>query len=485
MFTITRRSARILRSVLRRAFGSRAPGPALCFTAAAGTLSVRAKSADVAVEHRMVTDAADQTLWLPFQFLSDCEGRNDEPVQIEASGKAHVAAQWRDGNVPQIVKYDSPDHRSDADEFPTLPGTFAENPPGLLKALVDAGDTTDPDSARFSLGHLQLQPGGVIAATDGRQLLAQSGFAFPWEEAVLVPRSRVFSSPGLPRDQPVRIGRAGDWVALHLGEWTVWLAVHKDRRFPDVERHIPQPADAVARCRFSAADAEFLVQALPKLPTDEGPNWPVTVDLNGQIAVRAKGADQTKLTELILNSSTWSGQPIRINTNRQYLARAMKLGLREMSFESDKSPIVCQDESRRYVWMPLDPESALAPGDDAVRIESSPVEEPASSPKPKIRRKVQPVSEQTNNRDTQPTNSQTDANGHEKTNGHARKGTGRKTEARDTATLIEQAEKFRTALHELTLQANGLVKSLKQHRRQSRMIQNTLDSIRQLKGLGV
>ena len=72
-----------------------------------------------------------------------------------------------------------------------------------------------------------------------------------------------------------------------------------------------------------------------------------------------------------------------------------------------------------------------------------------------------------------------------KSNGHTRKITGRKAELQDAAALIAQAEKFRTALHDLMHQANGLVKSLKQHRRQSRAIQSTLDSIRQLKGLGV
>ena len=60
-----------------------------------------------------------------------------------------------------------------------------------------------------------------------------------------------------------------------------------------------------------------------------------------------------------------------------------------------------------------------------------------------------------------------------------------KTSQQDIAALIEQAEKLRTALHDLMCQASGLVKALKQHRRQSRAVQNTLASLRQLKTLGV
>lgn len=71
-----------------------------------------------------------------------------------------------------------------------------------------------------------------------------------------------------------------------------------------------------------------------------------------------------------------------------------------------------------------------------------------------------------------------------KVNGHARKSIG-KAEQHDTAALIEQATKLRTSLHDLLHEASALVKALKQHRRQSRAIQNTLASLKQLKGLGV
>ncbi len=83
------------------------------------------------------------------------------------------------------------------------------------------------------------------------------------------------------------------------------------------------------------------------------------------------------------------------------------------------------------------------------------------------------------------------ANGQAATNGQAkpeianRRTSNRKGGQQDIAGLIEQAEKFRTAAHDLTHQANELVKALKQHRRQNRAIECTLASIRQLKGLGV
>jgi hypothetical protein len=386
-----------MRAVVRRALGTRRLGPAVCFTVAAGTLSVKARSADIVVEHRLPTDAAAETLWLPFEFLDDCSGKHDEPVRIEATGKGRITAQWRDGSVPQIVQYDSA-VPPDADKFPGPPETFTENPAGLLKALDDACDTTDPSPTQFAMDCVQWRGAtGSLAASDGRHLLVQSGFQFPWQEDLLVPGSRVFGSPELPQDAPVRVGKTGNWVAIVVEPWTIYLAVNVDGRFPDVTRHIPSAAEAKAHCLFSAADAGFLAETLPRLPCDDDGNRPVTLDLNGHVAVRAKPSDSTRPTEVVLTGSSFSGEPIRVNTNRTYLTRAMRLGLRERSITDTETALACSDEYRTYVWMPLSPESAIPPAADAIRIESAGDEPQTPTTQPQTRKRVSPVSDPVSN----------------------------------------------------------------------------------------
>jgi hypothetical protein len=457
---------------MRRAFGTRGHGPAICITVAADMLNVKARFADIAVEYSEPTSASDETLWLPFQFLDDCAGKQDEPVHIEVTGKKRCTAQWRDGSVPQIVRYDSKPP-ADTDKFPVRPETFAENRAGFLEALTVAADTCDPDSMRYALGHLQLRgEQGTIVATDGRQLLVQNGFQFPWTGDILVPRSKIFASAELPHDLPVQVGKTENWMAIGVGHWMIHLAVNVDGRFPDFTRHIPQIDSARARCSFSLADADFLAETLPRLPCDDDYNRPVTLDLNGQVAVRAKPSDSTRPTEVVLSGSSFSGEPIRVNMNRDYLTRAMRLGLRELNITSDKTALACVDDRRQYVWMPLGPESVIPPAKDAIRIVPPGTNPEISITQPQIERKVSPVSEPITNH-----------------NGHATKTNGQvcrsKASQQDIAGLIEQAEKLRTALHDLMCQASGLVKALKQHRRQSRAVQNTLASLRQLKTLGV
>ena len=56
--------------------------------------------------------------------------------------------------MPQLLRYE---HDQVADtEFPVAPAELVDNPPGLLKALRDAVDTSDPEPTRYALSNVQL-----------------------------------------------------------------------------------------------------------------------------------------------------------------------------------------------------------------------------------------------------------------------------------------------------------------------------------------
>jgi hypothetical protein len=135
--------------------------------------------------------------------------------------------------------------------------------------------------------------------------------------------------------------------------------------------------------------------------------------------------------------------------------------------------------------MPLEPGAAIEPSEGSIRIESPKAQASAPAttsppPQPKTERKVQPVSEPIAN-----TNGKATSNGQARTETATSKSSRHKAKQQDIAALIDQAIKFRTAAHDLMHEAGELAKALKQHRRQSRAVQQTLDQIRTLKGLGV
>mgnify|MGYP001023279714 CR=1 FL=1 len=83
-----------------------------------------------------------------------------------------------------------------------------------------------------------------------------------------------------------------------------------------------------------------------------------------------------------------------------------------------------------------------------------------------------------------PANGTASGNGHAlKTNGRVRRASDHESDLRNTTALIEHAQKLRAALHSLLHEASELVKSLKQHRRQSRAVQQTIAQLRTLKTL--
>ena len=231
MITITRRLALQLRTVLRRAFGNfRGTGPAVGIIAGKEGLTVKSMSGDVAVECRLPGERPTESLWLPFEFLADVAGNSDSEVDLEATGGNQTSAHWRTGSVPQIVTYDAREAIA-VDKFPVLPTAFTSNPPGLLQALHVASEVTAHEGVRYATDRVQLAPDGTINATDGHQLLIQAGFTFPWQEPVLVPWNKVFTSPELPQDQPVAVAKSGDWIAVSAGRWTIYLRIDT-RRYP-------------------------------------------------------------------------------------------------------------------------------------------------------------------------------------------------------------------------------------------------------------
>ena len=53
------------------------------------------------------------------------------------------------------------------------------------------------------------------------------------------------------------------------------------------------------------------------------------------------------------------------------------------------------------------------------------------------------------------------------------------------ASLVEDAEHLKTSLRDAISKTNELIAGLKRHRKQSKAVQSTLNSLRQLQSLGV
>ena len=262
--------------------------------------------------------------------------------------------------MPCAVEYELT-NTDTASNLPELADNFAQNEASLLKALDDAMNTVSTDAIRFATNKIQLRgQKGEIVATDGRQLLWQSGYQFPWTEDLLVPRIKAFACSELSNSESVAIGKTAKHVCIRVGNWTFYLPIDKEGRFPKAENVIPSKVSATTHLQLDDKDVTFLTKTLPRLPGDEGIQSPVTLDLNGQVVVRARAEEQERSTEAILSRSRTSGHSLRFPTNRNHLSRALNLGFTEIHFASADRPVLCEDQRRKFVFLGLGKDAALA-----------------------------------------------------------------------------------------------------------------------------
>ncbi len=321
--------------------------------------------------------------------------------------------------------------------------------------------------------------------------MIEHGFEFPWQGDALVPRTKLFDGRDLPSDLPVEIGLTPNHAVFRAGSWTFWLTLEKQGRFPTVENIIPATDSATTHLCLSAEDTSFLLDVVPRLPTEADQQGRVTLDLNGRVALLAKGDGPAPVTQVVLRNSQRNGDEVRLNTDRQFLVRAAQLGFREFELRESESPIVCRDEHRIYLWSVLADGPALIVGPDSVQLESplaTTTSPAAARPLPPPRR-ARATPERNpypmpRNRiaETLAASAPTPANGSASPpsnhNGdHDQRGS--------FNVILQQAETAKTSLHDAFTQINHLIGSLKRHRRQSKLMQTTLASLKQLQSLEV
>jgi hypothetical protein len=455
-------------------------------------LTIRCQNHRAAIQYYDPGSLPDARIVLPAKALEDFAGQDDTPVSLEAVADKKIVVRWSANGIPQRRLYDEATIKPSV-VFPALPQPFSENPPGTLKQLDDACQTCADESIRFALTNLQLRgKQGQIVATDGRHAFLQSGFSFPWQGDLLVPRTRVFGSKELDATSPVRIGRAQNWAVFQVGPWTICLAIDTEGRFPQTDDLWPIADRAASRVELSDEDARFLLARIGCLPGDQEFNFPVTLDLNGEVIVRGKSTDQPQPTDLVLSGSIYSGPPRRVNTSRLFVARALRLGFRQFSFFGDSSPLLAVDGPRQYLWMPLAADDAAAPSNDAIRILSSEASHSGNGSRRsgRLAKPRGPINRMKNHHATS-----THGNGHTNGQSHGNDQAANQSPsnsmaaesndhtAASNATVLEQAHALRGVLRDALTKTNELVLSIKRHKRKSRLVESTLASLRQLQSI--
>lgn len=462
MISITRKLVRTLRAVFKRSGdGTRRQSPPILFDANTDGLWIWCHSERTVVSYHLPAPQPAVRFMISFADLAELEGGRDHPITLNPTGDI-VEAHWTDAGVPQ--------HRSftalDCSELknPSMPEQMAVLGDDAFPELAEVSRSCGEGQVRYALDCLQLRgQAGEAVGSDALNLLITSGFRWPWTDNLLIPRSKLFSSPDLATAGPVSTGCTEQHVVFQAGRWTLWFAIEKELRYPTFEHVIPDMTQALTRVTFAPDDQRFLEQTISRLPHDSDEHLPVTMHCNGHVAIRGQGADGP-VTELVLSQSTVQGEEVLINMNRDYLRRAARLGLSELGLWKDTTPMLCSDARHRFVWQPLSNAQVLRPSPDNISIHS---------PTATVVRH-QPLSP-SKNVDTMPETT-------------ASKVTPAISEMESVKAAVEDlppdpieaAEQLRDLLRDTVGKANRLISALKRQKRQHQFVRSTLASLKQL-----
>lgn len=465
---------------------TRAPG-SVRFSADRDGLTLLSQDHRLTVSLRISHSCEPCILGIPVACLADCSQRSEGDVSIAPRDNGAIVS-WTDRSVPVEREYDL----IDSDHFvdvPTSPEVWSDNPASLLDALRDAMRITDPGSTRYALSCVQLDgKDGEIASTDSHQALVQKGFTFPWNEKLLISTSKIFEATVLPRDAAVRVGKTEKHVHFAVGPWRIAFDIQTEGRFPDVRRIIPDDAAVSSKLQLHTADAQFLAQRIDQLPMSDDPEQPVTVDLNGSVAIRSRRSKDAVATELVLGRSQRLGNEVRFATDRRYLKRAIDLGFSEVGVTSKDGPAICRDAHREFLWAILSSDATVPPSDQIIQINS--IAEPAPQNQPD-----QPVilatSSENSDSSQRRSRSQSQPIRHLKTSKRtsSRKATMSKNpDSASTPTeaeLITQLLELRTKLRTIESSIVTIARHLRSRRKQQQQMKATLASLKQLQTLDV
>lgn len=359
-------------------------------------------------------------------------------VALEACGSQHAAARWREGDAERT-------HRLpvvDADRVPAFPepgGEVVPQPPSFLPALAEAARTAAGDDGRFALTRILLRgKTGQVVATDGKQLLVQGGFRFPWADDVLVPAVPAFAAKELVAAGDVAVGRNADHVLVVTGPWSFALRVAATARYPTIDRVVPRTEPA-ARCVFDATGVKDLIASVIALPGDDR-DAAVTLDVADGVTIRSPGGSPKTVRVRATTDGT-----ARVTFDRKYLVRALRISLTTLELHGSGKPVVARDGTRTYVW------AALGEVDDP------PIPVKQSDPEPK-ETTVKPTS-------AHPPNAEKSDAG------------------RVPIDLLAEAESIRDTLQAAASRLSVLIGALRRHRKQSRALKQAVASLNSLKNL--
>ena len=361
MIAITRDLARRFRAIAKKCLAGRprGPAPAVVCQVRADTLSLWTRTESAGLLYAAPFQGKDATLVVSMSLFESIEGPGTEAVEVSVDRKLQGTAKWLDRGVPQshtfVALMPGKQHA-----IPDRPEIMTPVPDEFRTALHECGRTAARDAGRFVLNHLQVRgKSGQVIATDSKRALVWGGFVFPFGGDVLIPAIPAFGCRELASEEGISVGHSPTDLVVACGPWSVHLPVHTTGKYPDVSQILPKPGVGTM-ARLEEAEAAELLQVLPSLPGAKEENHPVTLDLDGNLTVRARD-EATGLVRELSTRTAITGEPSVAAVDRTAIQRALTLGCRTIRIQPVTRTLAFEGPNRIFLIAALDNDAIVPP----------------------------------------------------------------------------------------------------------------------------
>jgi histone deacetylase complex regulatory component SIN3 len=128
--------------------------------------------------------------------------------------------------------------------------------------------------------------------------------------------------------------------------------------------------------------ANDMLKAVPLLPGAETLNQTIVLEVAAdRLALKAQGQDQKDWTRVLVPDARIIGKPAKVAMNRNYLLRALRFGLHEISIDDSLTPVVFTSPVKTMIVMPVrldGPPDPPTPAGGA--LASQPISPPENTP---------------------------------------------------------------------------------------------------------
>ena len=222
-------------------------------------------------------------------------------------------------------------------------------------AFLEAMACVSADPTRHVIRGVKIEGGHTFIGTDGRHLYRSNSMKLPTRGDVILPYHCLLDWKSLQGDQDWRLAVEKEHFRFSGRDWRITGKVIEGN-YPNWKQVVPRENAFSSKLILAPAALDGMVSLLKTLPGDKTQEKPVGLHCTKDgLELLARARHDDPFTRVPVQAE-FTGAPITVFVNRDYLGKALSFGLNRLEFADGMSPVRLREEGsprRDFIVMPV------------------------------------------------------------------------------------------------------------------------------------